>query len=150
VLHQRDPADRPVARLGAGEQLGAAVRGVGPVFGETARHEQVGDALHGLPGQAHPAPDGGHAARLVQHAAEHLPPRGREPALRGELLGGLQQPAVEAEGGDDEVGQQPRRLAVRRGLGPALARRDGGAHAAAPSCMSAGYAVASPRAKTAS
>jgi hypothetical protein len=156
VLGEGDLADGPVAGFGAGEQLGPPVAGVGTVLGQAIGNEQVGDALDALAGHAHAAADLGHGARLVEHAAEHLPPGRRQPALGGEPLGDLQEAAVEPERGDDDVGQQPAGFGMGRRVGPVLARRDGGrhgaggAHALAWACMRTGNAAGSPRWKRSS
>ena len=63
--------------VGRGEQLGPAVRRVGEVPGQAAFGQDVRDALHALPGDAHGPGDTGHRQRLGQHGAEHLPPGGR-------------------------------------------------------------------------
>ena len=130
--------DGVVPGLRARQELGASVRRVGPVLREAAVDEHVGDPLHPLARHAHAARDVGDAAGLVQHAADDLPPGGRQPALGSHLLRGLHEPAVEQERGEDHVGE---RLALGR-----LRLRLGHAW----DCMSTGKPAASPSAKTCS
>jgi hypothetical protein len=63
------------------------------------------------------APGLGHGVRLVQDAAEHLPPGHRDPAFDGKLLGDLHEPAVEPERRKDDLGQHRAGLGLRGRLG---------------------------------
>ncbi len=101
-----DAGDGRAARLGRREELGAAVGRVRPVLGEAAFHQQVGDALHALPGDAHLPRDAGDGQRLGQHRAEHLPPGGGEPGGAGQFLGDREEPAVEPEDADRGAAEQ--------------------------------------------
>ena len=120
---ERDSANGPVAGLGTGEQFGASMIRIGAVLRETTFDQQIGDALHALPSQAHAAADRCHAARLVQDAAKHLPPGGGQVAVGGEILSGLEEPCVEPESRQDEISQYGAGFGVRDGLGPGFARR---------------------------
>src|SRR5215207_7585308 len=97
----------------------------------------------------HPAGDPGYAARLVEDAADHLPPRRGDLARSCHELGGLQEPAVEPERLEDQVRQRAPGVRLRVRLRPALARRYRGLDGhAAEACMRAGKQEASPRWKT--
>jgi hypothetical protein len=144
-LGERDPADRPVSRLGAGEQLRPPVSRVEPILGEASLDHLIGDALHRLSGHSHHARDLRHAVRFVEDSAQHPPLRGRDAARPGEPSRDVHEPAVELERGDDQVGQRVARLRARRRFGPLLPWRDlGGGLGAGRSyavpwlCMSAG------------
>ena len=108
-----------------------------------------------LPADAHDPADVGDRARLVEDAAEDLPPRGGQPAVRGQVLGGLHQPGVQPEGGEDDVGHQrttfrlPGRLRpVRREVEPSHPTGSGSAAGSArwntPSYASSFRSSASP------
>ena len=97
-------AARPA--LGRGEQLGPAVRRVGEVLGQAASGQDVRDALHALPGDAHLPRDAGHGQRLAQDRAEHLPPRRGQPGRAGQFLGEREELAVQLERRDRGRGQQ--------------------------------------------
>ncbi len=147
VLGDRDLTDGLQARVGAGQELCAAVRRVWAVLGEPVVDEQVGDALDPLAAHAHRSGDVGDGARLIEHAAEDLPPGGGEPAVGGESLSDLLQAAVEAKGGDDELGQQRAGRRVPGELGPVRTGRHGAhrpigsvAHAPCAACMRTGNA----------
>jgi hypothetical protein len=75
MLGDRDASDGPVARLGASDEVCAAMVRVWPILGEAVMDQEVGDALHRLARQAHAPPDTGDGARLVEDAAQYLPPR---------------------------------------------------------------------------
>ena len=68
--------------------------------------EQIGNALHPLPSHSHTPPNRSHGAWLIQDAAKHLPPGGGYPTVGRELLGCLQEPGIETEGGEDDLGQE--------------------------------------------
>jgi hypothetical protein len=128
---------------------------VGPILGEASVDELVGDALHPLSGHSHPARDLGHAVGFVEDSAEHPPFRCRDATRPREAPGDVHEPAVELEGGDDEVCQRVARLRPRRRFGPLLPRRDfesgfGGdpSYVAPRLCISAGKAAGSARWKT--
>jgi hypothetical protein len=123
VLGKRDAPNGPVARLGAGEKVRAAVVRVGPILGEAAVDEEVGDALYRLTGHAHPPPDLRDGVRLIEDAAHHLPPRGGDFTIGGKALGNIEETPVQPEGRHDHFRQQAALLRVRQRLGPWLSWR---------------------------
>src|SRR5690606_9997972 len=152
MLHERDAPDGPVPRFGAGQQLGAAVCRVRGVLGEPVLDEQIGDAPDPLAGHPHDSPDVGESSRLVQHAAQDLPPGRGDAAGRGHLLRGVHQPGIEPERRERDVGDRLARRCFRWRLRPLRARRNIvircgrlGGHAAPEAWTKAGYALGSPR-----
>lgn len=101
-----DPADGGHPLVGRAEQLGPPVRRVGEVLGEALVDEQVGDALHGLAGDAHGPGDPGDGQGPPQDGAQDLPPGRGQPDRAGQLLGDTEELAVQPEHGQRDAGQQ--------------------------------------------
>jgi hypothetical protein len=122
------------------------------VDGETAIHQDVCDPLHTLPRHAHPPADVGDGPRLIEDAAEHLPRRGCDLSLGRQVLGDVHQAPIEAERGQDDVGEGGARSALWVGLRPSISGRSSTARRPAhdAAAMSVGYADASSPWKTAS
>lgn len=125
--------------------------GLGWYLRYSAFDDEVGDALHALPGHTHSPGDVGDGAGLVQHRAEHLPPRGGQAALGGEALDDVQKPTVEPEGREDHFGQHVTGFSSRgrRRSVPAWRHEavwiTGDTHAESWACMRTGNAAASAR-----
>jgi hypothetical protein len=95
VLLERDPADRPVSGLRAGEQSNAPVDGCVAELGQPPIHEQVGHPPDTLACHPHSARNLSHATRLVEHPPEDLPPRGSHLARSREILRDVEKGSVE-------------------------------------------------------
>jgi hypothetical protein len=101
------------------QQLGPSVGRVRVVLGQAPVDEEIGDALHALPGDAHDPGDLGHGERFVQHGAQDLPPGGGEADRAGELLGHRQHLPVQAEDRQRHTAQQLLGRRVGSGAGHA-------------------------------
>jgi hypothetical protein len=126
MLRKGNPPDRPIPGLRTGKQLCASMIRIGSILGQTTLNEQIGDTLHPLAGHAHATRYPSHAAGLIKDPAEHLPPRGRKPAVGPELLSRLHETGIETEGGEDDIGQQCTGLGLDHRLRPVSPGRNGG------------------------
>ena len=133
--------------LRTGEQFGASMIRIGTVLCETAFDQQIGDALHALPSQAHAAANRCHAAGLVQDAAKHLPPGGGQVAVGRQVLSRLRKRALSRKVVRMRSVSTAPASVFATGLGPSLARRHlavarvwHSTHAACWACMRTGEA----------
>lgn len=66
------------------QQLGALMRGIVAIAGETVRHQKVGHALNTLTSQPQETRDFGNRARIVLGGGQHLPARTSLPSRRSQ------------------------------------------------------------------
>jgi hypothetical protein len=90
------------------------VRGVGLVDGQAVTDQDIGQPLHALAGEVHPAGDLGHRRRLVLDRLQDQPAGQRLAGRPGQRLPGGGEVPDEPDHLHDEIGQGvPGRRAVR-------------------------------------
>ena len=89
------------------EELGPAVLGIVAIDGPALVDQQVGGALHALPGQPETdsAGDLGDGQRLVEGRAQHLPPGWSQAGRFADVLGRGQELTVQLEDRQHQFGQ---------------------------------------------